>query len=307
MTTRAWTGSITALSSIAHGGETRGTITLLRRELIADPDGELIYVPVISGNTLRGRLRRIGEELLRDALQYEGLIPPAAAHALRGGGALAKTGGEPLSGSRLQTLRNLVPQIGVFGAAGGGIIIDGALDVGKVVPQLAETRHITGVHSERSAFAATQLEAYTRQDDSTAHDFTEVLIPAGDLEPAAAVELIFDDIGRPEPTVPASAGQQMLFHIETFPAGTVFSTWLRLRQPSPLEVAFFDDILQTFGRDGRLGGRIGIGHGVVRADLRLTSTGAAEQHRGQTEALIDWRVFVKDRRDAILQALEQLA
>ena len=37
------------------------------------------------------------------------------------------------------------------------------LDVGKVVPQLSETMHITGVTTTRSAFTATQLEAYTRQ------------------------------------------------------------------------------------------------------------------------------------------------
>ena len=34
MRTTQWEGTLTALSSIAHGGETRGTITLLRRELV---------------------------------------------------------------------------------------------------------------------------------------------------------------------------------------------------------------------------------------------------------------------------------
>lgn len=88
--TITWSGTLTALSSIAHGGETRGTITLLRRELVASPERDgLLSLPIISGNTFRGRLRRLGEELLRDELRYEGLLTPAAAHALRGGGALA--------------------------------------------------------------------------------------------------------------------------------------------------------------------------------------------------------------------------
>jgi len=160
MQTVTWTGTLTATSSIAHGGETRGTITLLRRELVSLPEGSLVHVPIVSGNTLRGRLRRVGEELLRDAVGYDGQLHPAAAHALRGGGSLAKTSHEPLSGNRLQRLRELVPQIGVFGGAGGGTIINGALDVGKVVPHLSETVHITGSqrhapHSRRPSWRRT--------------------------------------------------------------------------------------------------------------------------------------------------------
>src|ERR1035437_5897472 len=173
-----WTGTLTATSSIAHGGETRGTITLLRRELVALPDGRLVHLPIISGNSLRGRLRRIGEELLRDVLCYEGQLSPAAAHALRGGGSLAKTAGEPLSGNRLQTLRNLVPQVGVFGAAGGGCIIDGALDVRTRrprVPHFTGPTHLPGSLAHRPACEATQLESYTRQDDTATHDFTPVI------------------------------------------------------------------------------------------------------------------------------------
>ena len=291
MKTVTWTGTLTAASSIAHGGETRGTITLLRRELVATPDGDLVHVPIVSGNTLRGRLRRLGEELLRDAVGYEGLLHPAAAHALRGGGSLAKTSHEPLSGSRLHRLRDLVPQIGVFGAAGGGTIINGALDVGKVVPHVHETRHITGVDTQRSAFTATQLEGYTRQNDTDGHDFAGVI---GGVNSDA--QLLFDDAGRPEPVV--RGGNQMLFHLETFPVGTVFSTWLRLRRPSPLEVAFFSDVLTGFTVDGRLGGRVGIGHGMVLIDLQPDTALTVD---------IDWREFVTDHRDDILDALGGLA
>lgn len=293
MTTTTWSGTLTATSSIAHGGETRGTITLLRRELIVTPEGELKYVPIISGNTLRGRLRRLGEELLRDAVGYAGKLHPAAAHVLRGGGALAKSSHEPLSGSRLQTLRELVPQIAVFGGAGGGVIINGALDVGKVVPQVRETRHITGVDTERSAFSATQLEAYTRQDDSDGHDFAS-LVDVG------TTGLLFDGQGRPElpDMVTRAMGNQMLFHLETFPSGSTFSTWLRLRRPSPLEAAFFGDVLQAFVDDGRLGGRVGIGHGQVH--VALTPDQPPEQP-------VDWRAFVDEHRFDIIQSLGDLA
>lgn len=292
MSTAAWTGVLTAVSSIAHAGETRGTITLLRRELVTLPDGRQVHVPIISGNTLRGRLRRIGEELLRDTLAYEGQLHPAAAHALRGGGSLAKSSHEPLSGNRLQALRTLVPQIGIFGAAGGGAIIDGALDVGKVVPHVAETNHITGAHSTASAFTSTQIEAYTRQDDSSAHDFGDVLAAT------PLTHLTFDELGCPEVTPGPGKSQQMLFNIETFPIGTRFSTWIRLRRPTDLELAFFTEVLATFTADARIGGRIGIGHGQLHVNLSPTT-----DHPAPTA---DWRAHLCDRRAEILAALGTL-
>ncbi|MEP7762593.1 hypothetical protein [Sanguibacter sp. 25GB23B1] len=67
MRTITWTGTITALSSIAHGEETRGTTTLLRRELVTTPNDDRVLVPVISGNTLRGRLRPAPSDASRQA------------------------------------------------------------------------------------------------------------------------------------------------------------------------------------------------------------------------------------------------
>lgn len=316
-----WQGPITATSSIAHGGQTRGTTTLLRRELIATPDGALVHVPVISGNSLRGRLRRVGEELLREVLHYEGQLSPAAAHALRGGGALAKTSSEPLSGSRLATLRALVPQISVFGTAGGGTIIDGALDVGKITPHLAETTHITGVPSTRSAFSATQLEHYTRHDDTHTHaaaplhwptnatgddgeDDVELASastgeePVGRGRPASADDVVVDDRAEHGRRGGAGRSQAMVFTLETYPAGTVFSTWIRLRHPTELEVAFFTDLLATYQGDPHLGGRVGIGHGRIRLDLAPTTA--------LPDIDVDWRQEAISSRTEILTALQAL-
>lgn len=283
--TTTWSGTLEAISSIVHAGESRGTTTLLRREAVITPEGALVQVPVISGNTLRGRLRRVGEELLREALGYDGLIHPAAAHALRGGGALAKTSAEPLSGSRLATLRALVPQVAVFGAAGGGTIIDGALEVGKVVPHVVETNRITGAGASRSAFSVVQLEAYTHARDADAHD---------DPTTTAEIESGPGDQGR---TGRARPSAQMLFHVETFPAGTTFSTSVRLRRPSELELAFFTEVLATWCANPRLGGRLGIGHGRVAAHLVADPP---------PQVSMDWRAHLAERREQVLAAIAGL-
>ena len=51
-----WAGTVTAVSSIAHGGQQLGTTTLLRREKMLLADGRIDYVPVISEDTFRGWL-----------------------------------------------------------------------------------------------------------------------------------------------------------------------------------------------------------------------------------------------------------
>jgi len=94
---------------------------------------------------------------------------------------------------------------------------------------------------------------------------------------------------------------QMLFHLETFPAGTTFSTWLRLRRPTPIEYAFFREVLDEFTTAGFLGGRVGIGHGQVRADLAVAGLAPGYDQSG------DWRAMVAENRDEILTALQGLA
>lgn len=258
-----WDGLMTALSSIAHGGETRGTTTMLRRELIPTAD-EAELVPVISGNAFRGRLRRCAEELFRDVLDLEGQLPIPAAHALRGGGALAKSSADPVSGSRRARLRALVLPVGVFGCAAAGTLIDGCLQVGKVVPCCAETVAVTGQASTRSVFDVVQLEEYSKVADDT------------------------DDTTA------------MRYAVETFCAGTTFATWLRLDRASDLQVAFFTDVLASFDRFGQLGGRLAIGHGLVRTQWSQTTVA------GNPPMAVDWRAWAQENREEILTELEAL-
>lgn len=293
-TTVKWTGTLQARSSLAHGGETRGTITLLRRELVLTPQGRPIHVPILSGNGFRGRLRRIGEELLRDVLHYEHTLPLPAAHALRGGGALTKTTGEPLSGCRLQTLRDLIPQVGVFGCAAGGRIIDGCLQVGKIVPHFVETAHLLDVDPtlQLPVFDSTQLETYIRQDDSNHHAFTDVHhIPVVDGVPQV------DQL--PEPT---GTEQLMCYRIETLPAGTTLSTWLRADRATPTEISFLTEILDVFARDGRIGGRAAIGHGQVATTLTPTVLAGTP-----VDPDVDWRTPLLADPEAAITALQALA
>ncbi|MBV6760553.1 RAMP superfamily CRISPR-associated protein [Rhodococcus opacus] len=278
-TTVHWDLAISALSSISHKDDDTSTTTaLFRREPVIQPDGTEELVPIVSGNSFRGALRRTGEELLRDVLDYEGILSLPAAHTLRSGGALRKINGEPISGRRLERLRTLIPQIGVFGGNTTGTMVKGRLQVGKVVPKVRETAHILrnpGGAPLPGQFDLLGLERYSRFDDADSGDF-------------------------PTPRAPdSSSGTQLMrYEIETLPAGTQFESWLRLTRGTDQEVAFFQDVLDTFAADGRIGGRQAIGHGLIKleSDRKVVA--------GPSPLDCDWRERVRDVRG---EALDMLA
>ena len=160
-------GVVTLLASTIHGGEHAGTTSYLRRERIVQPDGSVAEVPVISGNGVRGMLRDISADITWRMLG-EPHLSMQTFDVLWSGGSLAKAGaGHVLSTQDLRSLRDLCPHIGVFGAAGGGRIIEGRLKVGKMMPVCAETSHLLPeeLRSDVSIWDYLQVEEFTRRDD----------------------------------------------------------------------------------------------------------------------------------------------
>jgi hypothetical protein len=137
---------VLAQSSIVHREDYSAVGTdnfaLFRREKIITPTGEVMQVPIVSGSSFRGILRRIGESLSAGVLDYEDTaLPIPAAHLLTNGGRLAKSA-RPLTDEEERRLKTLLPQIAVFGGAASGRIMSGLLNVGKVLPEIAELAHI---------------------------------------------------------------------------------------------------------------------------------------------------------------------
>lgn len=251
-----WDGTATAVSSISHGGDTLGTVTYLRREAFLTPQGRL-DIPVVSGNAVRGVLRDVAAKVTWEDLGCPKLPLPVA-HALWAGGALVKVKGEPLSGQRLATLRRLVPHVGVFGAAGGGRIINGALAVGKLVPACTQTAHLLPEEVRDAGplpdlHDLIQIEHYSRVPNADRLPDVLATPDLGDLDPVED----FDD-GR------------MRYGTETFVAGTRFHAWFALNGATAAEHDFFTTVLNTYLAAPIVGGKIGRGHG--RLAFHLTET-----------------------------------
>jgi hypothetical protein len=283
LSTTRWDIDILTRSSIVHrddynavGGD---TVSLFRREKVITPNGRSVLVPIVSGSSFRGVLRRIGEELTATILDYEQRLPIPAAHLLTNGGRLAKSA-RPFTDEQERHLKDLLPQIAVFGGAASGRIMSVLLTVGKVLPELDELAHILPRPPSTSIPIGRALdeESFTRLSDhrpnagqAPNHDNDEKTSP----------------LGR--------------FSVETLPAGTRLQTWAQITNATDHQVSFFHNVLIAFAISGHLGGRAAAGHGQITAEIHPTVL------RGQPpDPNIDWATELAGRRDEALAALTDL-
>jgi hypothetical protein len=277
---------VLAQSSIVHREDYSAVGTdnfaLFRREKIITPTGEVMQVPIVSGSSFRGILRRIGETLTAGVLDYEDTaLPIPAAHLLTNGGRLAKSA-RPLTDEEERRLKTLLPQIAVFGGAASGRIMSGLLTVGKVLPEIAEVAHLLPRPPQSAALPAVLGVAEESFSHLSDHRTTTALAPRADLDENSS------PLGR--------------FGVETLPAGTRLQTWVRLTNATAIQVAFLRDVLADFAGHGHLGGRIAAGHGQVTATVTATAL------RGRLpDESADWVAGLSAHRDDAIAALAQLS
>jgi hypothetical protein len=229
---------VEAVSPVHHGGdESAGNVALVRAVKVPGPDGQSVRLPIVSGNSVRGVMRRL---LMRDMLAAVGyeVASPKLHHALFSGGQLEgtdDTGGLDLAFRR--RLREDVPPLGLLGTAAGNDLIPGCLKVGLLVPVCAET--------------AALLPAKWRTDERAARPVRDFL------------DFSFltrrDDLGDE-----AARGQQMIASFEVLVAGTLFAWELALVEATPLQRACLGRAVALWAEHGTVGGKSATGHGRVR-------------------------------------------
>lgn len=276
------------MAPLAHGsfGESAGNTTLIRRMAIVSLPG-MPRVPVVSGNALRGVLRRL---VMRDMLEHglgiattgklnkqssslrrawqraveewdyetQGEPPPAPVHwwdrvygAMVNGGHL--DGSEnTVNPDRIAALREACPPLSVFGAALYSSFLTGHMNVGFLWPHCQETVAAGLIEERRGA----------------------VYLPAEDLvEEVSHVR----HVDREEQDPAVSGVTPMPTTVETLATGTVLEAQIEFaRHATVIEqgaVAHGLMLLRT------LGGQAARGLGAVALDVSP----------GPTEEYLAWR------------------
>jgi len=228
---------IKTLSPISHGSDERaGNTQLFRRERML-LGSEVIDIPVVSGNALRGQLRRIAARAFCESVGARKL-PHALYHFFFSGGSIAK--GSIQSAHKagdVQDLRALIPLVDLFGGAWGGEIIPGSLRASRLVPLCYETADLLDDVANIAAHELTSMVMYTRRDD-------EAEFAAPSKEPEATV--------------------QMIYEVETLVAGVTLYGGFRLAGASPAAAGLFALARSRWSEAGELGGMAAKGHGQFR-------------------------------------------
>lgn len=250
-------GRFKALSPVYHGGnEKTGSVVLLNR-LKFIVDGEPVDVPIISGNALRGRLRRlIMQDLCRQVgwdFNFENKRHMKLYHTLFAGGVLSEVEEEAESGRidlAMKAALLKIPPIALFGLSYSNQIIEGRLKVGHLLPICRELQDYTGVKSKVSFYQLIGRAFQTRRDELR--------------------------ITPPEPEPEKNEAVQMLIEYEVFSAGTEFYHEMIVENSSSLLLSCLARAIELFKADPFLGGKSSVGFGKLQVNYSLDA--ASDQY-----------------------------
>jgi CRISPR/Cas system CSM-associated protein Csm3 (group 7 of RAMP superfamily) len=166
-------GILTALSPVFQGGNEKTGSTVLLNRLKFIVDNKSIDVPIISGNSVRGRLRRL---ITRDFLEKVGYAMDLSQksyqklyHTLFAGGVLTSAEEESASGTidlslKSKLIKYVLP-LRLFGASYSNQMIEGRILIGHMLPVCKELKDYTGVDSDISFYQLITRAFQTRRDE----------------------------------------------------------------------------------------------------------------------------------------------
>jgi len=221
-------------------------------------------LPMISGNSIRGILRRL---VMHDYLVRTGItkLSKSNYHMLFTGGILNdSTMYEDLD--KRKQLIDLCPMLGVFGAAIGNMTIEGSMSVGMAYPQCRELGT-----SEKSYWEYLDVIFQTRLDSSKTEKDIEI---EGDDK--------------------RTAPDQMKYEYEVFAPGTPFSHAFRMLEMDPVWVSAFWQAIKLLKANPFIGGMWAIGNAECDLSQLIVPEGAEqlyldylEQHKAEAVAFFN--------------------
>ena len=254
-----------------HGGEEKtGNEVLLRRikYLVGD---EIVEIPYVDGNALRGYTRRL---IMKDFFDRVGWQPRSLKlyHSFMSGGVLESIEEEESSRLDLELrrmVRRYIPPLSLYGASILNQAFAGKLIVGKALPICRELNEYLPVKGDRSFYEYLDFTFATRRAEE------EARAARGEGEHAV----------------------QMIYKYEVFIPGTRLYTWFTVVDPTDVELSCFGRVMELFMERPFIGGRSACGCGEVEAQL-LSKTPLPSSRI--------YLKFLEENRDEIIRVLERL-
>lgn len=239
-------GYIVAKSPIHTGSDDRlGNESILRR-MVFLVDGRPMEIPVISGNSIRGILRR---KIMKDMLTTVGYEPKSATkytklhHMLFSGGTLESVENSDKGYIALKLksdIRQGIPPVALFGTAIRNQMIEGKLAVSFAIPICRELLSYLPDSARGHPQASLSINSMLTEDFITRRD---------DLR---------------EERAEGEQAIQMIVHYEVFAPGVTFYHRFSLKEPSSVEEAILGRAIELWQSEPYLGARAAGGYGAVK-------------------------------------------
>lgn len=198
-------------------------------------------IPYISGNSIRGYLRRL---VMYDFCKQTGItsLDKHLYHQLFTGGNITDSTGKESLENREKFIA-MCPMIGLLGSAIGNQTIHGDLKVGGARPQCIE--HGTG---ELSFWELIETKFQTRLDSSKTEE---------------DIEIIGSETGKPAPTT------QMIYQYETFIVGTKFNSSFAVMSENELTISAFYRMIELFKESNYIAGNSARDSGMIDINIDI--------------------------------------
>jgi len=271
-------GVLTAISPIFHGGNEKTGSTVLLNRLKFIVSGKPVDIPIVSGNSVRGRLRRL---LTGDFLENVGYVMDLTQksyqklyHTLFTGGILTSVEEESESGVidlnlKSRIVRYILP-LRLFGASYGNQMIEGRVLIGHLLPICKELKEYINIDSDVSFYQLITHTFQTRRDDLR-----------------VATE------GDDDETV------QMIIDYECFAPGTRFYHEIILTTTSEsesIDLSTLYKAIELWKQVPTIGGKSSIGFGKLRIEYKWPKDVDDKPYLE----------FIKKNKDEIQKALDEL-
>jgi hypothetical protein len=227
---RAYPSVMTLLSPLQHTELTVGVDAKFRRVPFIGPGGARIEAPILSGNSIRGLLRRAAAKTVLEICDVpaESLSIETFDLVFAGGALDVGASGHTVPLDKVRAAQRAFPPLALFGGSLGAHVLPGSIHVDMAIPIVKELEPWTGVHSDVSLWDVMHEIPYARRD-----------------------ERVRDEKSR----------TQMRYTVECLAAGTMLAHGARLYTDDPALIGCFWDAVERVAAERSLGGRGAIGHG----------------------------------------------
>lgn len=234
---------LTAISPIIHSEEVNSNISTLFRLNLIGYDGDIYSIPVIKGNSIRGLLRNLIFNFLFNEVGIFESANLQRFHEFFSGGFLDGSDSSiDLQDRRF--MRQLFPELSIFGAAMGNKMLRGKMNIGFIIPNCLELGN-----GDVSIYDSLSIIRHTRQDDSKSIE-GEKYLPAQEA---------------------LKNSQQMFYDIETINIGTTFTCECVI-DGTELELSAFAKCIELLQKTPFIGGKSAAGYGKILIKHNFIST-----------------------------------